>query len=667
MTFGGMVVMSNIEIRIEGIEATQATQFYKSERHLDAATAEGDNAVPLVAGKPLALRVYPDLSGHRGSKEHIRVCGELWYRSTEKDPWQRASVFPKHVLGQPANTIRRGDSRQSLNFRIPKEVAKEALWVRCRVWALSQAGRVDSDWFMSTFSFVETLPLRLRLYGVHYRGGGLDLPPPDLSAALDTLTLVRKTYPVPQVEVESYETFEFSGDLSEQSEGECGSAWRELLLLLSRLRIAGVWPIPYYALLPRGIPTQGYGGFGSPWGVGASVVGDQGAMAQELGHVFQRRHAPGQNAQHTDAHYPVYRSYASSSIGEYGFDPAIGCALSPRATHDFMSYGSNYWVSPYTYRALLEVFKAPMTKNPHAAKENSNQKPPDLYLHVGFRLGHDHRFELHSTLTLPDSPSSMPKDENSACRVELWDEEQRVVASQSVYHGGTYRSSSDAHYFFESIRCPPESRMLALRCCQRHDPVTWTIPQNELDVQLVDSERRPPNTWWEGVVDLRWHLVADKLDRLMFLLRYTWDGGRNWQPVNIGLAWRSCRVDLDRLPGGEDCRFQILASTTLQTATAETVPFRVRRKPRRARIYGGRQPRRLCRGGVLELAGVAHSPDGFASDSELVWTSNRQGHLGMGAHLMIYDLAAGDHEITLTAPDGVGGRAQDRSVVYVEH
>src|SRR6266540_5339833 len=45
---------------IEGIEATQATQFYRSARHLEAAAAEPDNAVPLIAGKPLAIRVYPD-------------------------------------------------------------------------------------------------------------------------------------------------------------------------------------------------------------------------------------------------------------------------------------------------------------------------------------------------------------------------------------------------------------------------------------------------------------------------------------------------------------------------------------------------------------------------------------------------------------------------------
>jgi hypothetical protein len=165
-------------------------------------------------------------------------------------------------------------------------------------------------------------------------------------------------------------------------------------------------------------------------------------------------------------------------------------------------------------------------------------------------------------------------------------------------------------------------------------------------------------------VDLRWEVSSEREDRPAIYLRYSPDGGRSWHPVSAEPEGPRSRVDLDRLPGGDDCRLQVIASTVLETAVAETPPFRVRRKPRVAMIAGGSAPR-THRGPLLELIGTAYSPDGFAAEEDLVWNSDLQGRLGQGSHLLTPGLVAGAHRITLSAPDGLGGETRAETVIRV--
>ena len=67
----------------------------------------------------------------------------------------------------------------------------------------------------------------------------------------------------------------------------------------------------------------------------------------------------------------------------------------------------------------------------------------------------------------------------------------------------------------------------------------------------------------------------------------------------------------------------------------------------------------------LELAGCAHSPDGCADEDELQWFSSMQGYLGSGTHLIANNLIAGEHLITIVAPDGCGDRCRAEYLVFV--
>ncbi len=269
-----------------------------------------------------------------------------------------------------------------------------------------------------------------------------------------------------------------------------------------------------------------------------------------------------------------------------------------------------------------------------------------------------------SGLTLPGPPIESDGDATSY-RLELWDQEDHVLSARTIRRRGGHPEPGTELHLLESIPFATAARRLAFLCCARRDPVVFEIPRSELKVALVAPASGPPGQTWEGIVDLRWEVTCENPEGLVFFLRYSCDGGMTWQPVNLGFEWRSCQVDLDHLPGGEDCRFQVIASTILQTATAETVSLRVRRKPRRAMIAGCRTMRCAGEGFALQLTGTAHAPDGLAEESELTWSSSLQGPLGTGSYLTVHNLAAGAHEIMLTAPDGLGGQTRDRTVVRV--
>src|SRR5262245_15675260 len=53
------ILRSLLPLHIDGIEVTQAIQYYKSYKHLtDPADIKPDNSIPLIAGKPALVRVY---------------------------------------------------------------------------------------------------------------------------------------------------------------------------------------------------------------------------------------------------------------------------------------------------------------------------------------------------------------------------------------------------------------------------------------------------------------------------------------------------------------------------------------------------------------------------------------------------------------------------------
>jgi hypothetical protein len=125
-------------------------------------------------------------------------------------------------------------------------------------------------------------------------------------------------------------------------------------------------------------------------------------------------------------------------------------------------------------------------------------------------------------------------------------------------------------------------------------------------------------------------------------------------------------IDLGLLPGGERCRLQVVAAAGLRTTLAETAAFAVARKPLRAHILSPAAGTRVPSGAPVLLDALGYSPDVGTVDLETaLWTSSRDGRLGIGRRLLVNQLTPGEHRIRLRAAMD-GQELADDVVITVE-
>jgi hypothetical protein len=169
----------------------------------------------------------------------------------------------------------------------------------------------------------------------------------------------------------------------------------------------------------------------------------------------------------------------------------------------------------------------------------------------------------------------------------------------------------------------------------------------------------------EEVIRLEWK-PAQKEPPLTYLLRYSHDGGETWRAVAADLTEPRCAVNLDLLPGGEDCRFQVVASSGIRTTVTESDPFAVPVKPVQAHILEPQPDAVYREGEAVVLRGGGFSPDHETTRfDEVSWRSSLEGHLDVGYELAVATLSPGRHRITLSVPDGLGGEATAGAFIEV--
>jgi hypothetical protein len=153
-----------------------------------------------------------------------------------------------------------------------------------------------------------------------------------------------------------------------------------------------------------------------------------------------------------------------------------------------------------------------------------------------------------------------------------------------------------------------------------------------------------------------------------FILRYSNDGGATWRAVAADLTEPQHVVNLDLLPGGAKCMFQVIASSGIRSSVAATKPLEVPRKPRKAYILSpANSGMTFKQGEGVVLLGGGFSPDFETTNFEdVVWTSDRDGVIGTGYEVIVHTLSVGRHKISIDFPDGLGGEASATVFVTIK-
>ncbi len=536
------------DLNIQDAEITQAIQHFKSADHLDAANVFPDNSIQLVANKPTVVRLYIDYDNNSGLPPISRVSGEIEIMSGGVLQTITAlnTIVPRRVT-----TIDRGNVGHTLNFLIPDSVSVGMTSFKAKVFDTTDTTQFSGE-FQRPLNFTAIPALPVIAIGVKYTGNDVndgatdaDLEAPLMSDFVTVFGFTDKVFPIPNVNITSYDTIEYDKDIeSDISSGGCDK-FGDLLDVLDDFQ--GDSSDIVYGMVNSGVNTGSVGGCGRS-GVAAGRINGQGTAAHELGHALGRQHAPCDNVTrcaepaNTDGDYPNYSGYDSDSIGEYGFDGTGPNVRSPATSHDFMGYSGGRWVSPYTYKALFSRIPATfssasaalITQSSTAAFRTTSdnewirKKSPTLFLRLDIEKNRELKF--HPSFIF-DSYPKPHGDSKTDFSLVFMDKNGKSIRSVCLYSdtGCSCCGCNNAPKFplelRQAVSLPDDAYALAIFECEEELFRKEIDIPPKLDVSCTDSENKK-----SPYLNLTWKLNPNsKEDNYTYLVQWqdrfgTWRG-----------------------------------------------------------------------------------------------------------------------------------------------
>jgi hypothetical protein len=645
------------------------------------------NSVPLVALKALVVRVYPHVvSGFRlggGTLEGARVTGEvvlsvgnrIVYRADptrasarvgrlanlDRDLWDSEFEAPGGAGRFAAELV---DINSPLNFVIPAWYCRAGrAVVTARVWILGvggfQRGGSASQW--QRIEFLDVGAPKLLLVRVNWTDSAGTTTSPTDAQMLATVRIAERMLPFPYFQTAILSTEESSSGafaLGATSTGGCNVAWDQLVADLGVVQIFtalfGLGSLVMGMVPTAAIPaaaTSFVAGCGRA--AGGCFVGYQTPFAHELGYLYGRNHVAVAGDPNVDTAYPNYGGSAKS-IGETGIDTGTSppTLFAPSRWDDLMSYDANRWISPYTYQAFLDE----RGRHETASADPALVRPLFVF---SVRFHRDQDLEVRRGVRL-DAAGEVPRHfENafSPLSVDVLGRHGEVLLTHHCRyvpaHGCGCRDCAE-----QDARREPYLDL--------HEAVEWPEGASGLAFHR-DGETlkrieagEPPSLEVRGPERVDERLVLRIVTNhprggVSTLVLFSGDDGEHWLPVALDPPGELA-VDPERLPGGENCRFRVIATAELESAVAETEPFELPPAPRRVHVLSPDDGETLPAGPVALSAGVEgwHDP---LSPEAVRWRSDVAGDLGAGYDLTA-ELGTGRHRISVIAPDGLGGEAQ---------
>jgi hypothetical protein len=640
---------------VHGIEFTQAIQELQTIDELqDDLEDDGKPPVPMIAGKPAAMRIYFD-EVDQTTNRTVEVSGEV-----------EGTETVTMTTGCDAEERRKQEvGCKSVDFYF---TPPEGEWeVTVNVY--------DDDALVEHYDFelesVETNPLKIVGVDVCDKDLGF-FGPWDCWRAWklwDIREYIVNTFPG-DVEF-SYHT----GMITNDTDNAGMAWWTSVVLELQAMRIFDGLPEGFYhgAVRPTvGNTTSGIGGVGiKNGGAGASrtaysvkfmdgsqfnEVGPR-VMAHELGHNFGFEHVSSgsENCFGSPTDTGPYPGDAPF-IEEVGFNVAESKALPPDDYADVMSYCGPSWVSVYTYNTILDQFTAAPAGPAQSASTGSG---PSWFVSGFIDEG---AVDLQPVFTMEAAP--IPSD-GGDYSIEVKNAGGSVIASHAFTPLEAEWAELAAPGLF-TLLIPVEADAASISIV---GPGSEELASRGLggDVPVVTVQAVvAPEAEAGGGLDISWEVEDADDSEHSFILEYSTDGGVSWTTLEAALKGPGITVDIDRLPGSAQSKVRVLASDGANTGVGESGVFEVPVKLPQGEITSPSDDSVFRSGRLAWLQARAFDQDdGFLDDDSVDWSSSRDGALGTGSSLPVYDLTEGTHTITMTAEDSDGNEVTDSIQVTV--
>ncbi|GAB4222871.1 MAG: hypothetical protein Kow0062_21730 [Acidobacteriota bacterium] len=670
------LVETEVQSGIDSVEFTQAIQEWQTLGDLKAGLdPDREPPVPLVAGKPTAVRVYfKEVSAPRRLQAQFEIPGVTVQH--------RPVVLMPNCSPDDQRRERKGCRSTTFYLNAPPGTWDATITISDAFFRVIEEHRFP----LSSRDADELVLRSVAVCDSRDPSGTWKCAPRDrLDHIIDFLA---KTAPTASVRVSDsghtvrrdVRRYDADGD-GTLSPGEMDPWWRDTVSEIGDLygywdRFLGRAGVQRYyygmirANLPGGtggmadgIPSRGAASRISAFRLGRQTHDE--IVAHETGHMLGRRHTGTAQPQATASPPGCYSLAADSKTDwpwadnlirsglatlEVGYDVVARKAIAPETHFDWMSYCTPRWVSPYSYRRAMEALGA-------------GEAPA--------RPGEDGTFWLIGG-TIRESGVEFaplftragigPADAGAGThRIEVRDAGDLVLVTRrftprEVQAEDPEREIVGPPRFFELVPVRPGAVRLVVL-----DDAGVEIGSLPLEGTAPTVAVLSPATGdsWDAVHEIRWSIddpdSADHWSRI----EYSHDDGVTWSGLATIGNETSLRVDSAALAGSTGSgRVRVLVSDGVNTGEAISGPFSVARKLPSIEIVAPQPGMAFADGDLVQLRAIAFdADDGFLDGASVVWTSDLAGEIGTGAQLSMTTLEPGIHEITATATDGDGQSA----------
>ena len=699
-----------VGIGIQGLEVTQAIQYYRADAHLtDPADRAPNNAVTLIAGKPAWVRVYlrsllVEIGNVTGTLEVSRRQLGFFYA-----PIATLSPRPPGVAtarNNPPYAVERGTLSYTLNFLIPADLMCGHLRLRAHVHAPGGYSAERTEYFDVTLQQT----LRVRGIMVGYNGPSntapgapnLTLPAPTLANLQTTSAWTLLTFPVQSVATYGNAgTITWNRPLTDPATnpGGCSLNWIALNAAVQAQRIAdGNLPnVLYYGLMANGIPMGPVGGCNSG-GVSTGPNGNGVTMAHELGHACGLGHGPCGTP--GDPSYPAYEPYDPAStpqaaIGEYGLDISSGVIKSPAMFKDLMSYCGPKWISLYHYGRLTNNGSLAPARVcvDHFWWRNEvrlycEKCPPDDPFQIDLRpvvinpepvisligiVHAENQIEIKSAMRL-EAVREVQNGSATELIAELVGAEGQVLADAPLYslraesQGGCgcgESSHSRYPFLFQGFLTDLEAGVL-LRL-RRGDQEMWSRRAPASQPQTVSFKARVAKGQGrrgekkEDQILVEWQIESAGEQQPEAWLQWSNDRGKTWRALATGLHAASTALEVGLVPSGR-VLLRLLASDGFYATASRPVAVQIPKRGPAVSVLAPRPEETSAAGEDMRLFGVATRSNGEpAADKNARWLLDGKA-VGRGLDLFITAPPAGEHNLTLAV--SADGKKAEHSIKF---
>ncbi len=642
-----------------------------------------DEEIVHVANRRTVVRVYPWVEGGPDFRSQHGVRAQLWVSAGGVnygpiEPERRGvSVYPSAVLEDL-----RSDSYRSWNFVLPPEVTALAAGAEQGTFSLTVGINPFGTGFAPECGSCRDDNIAY-LYGNQVQHVGLTndyaftfrphlveadveqedesilhLPRPSESQLANTIRSLYQVMPIADgargIRVMPSRDVDWSGTWEEEG-------WDQDVFLIANYlpggEAAAAPPNDYYAFLyynPGG--CGGHSPVPSPFFRSGVCGGPLFIEAHELTHAIGSHHAGfGHNTAGGGGYDPDYPgNHGQVEPDSWGFDvynqriyPPVQSTGVDGETHCYMSYGSNMWVSRYTWNRVAGNLGSPLVGMGAAMAPPSLLAPAkraDILGFVAFRG----LLDGAGILDLEPFVASYPPTQapgNGIYELEFYDVGNTLLANHLPRLMSSQDNAVAGNMFAEAIALPVGWSEMRLRT-NGTVTQTWQRSANPPTVAITSpaSGFQWANT---GNVTVTWNAGDADGDALTYRVFGQQTNANELFTLANGLTTPSFTLDLATLPAGGDWALIVEASDGLDRTYSAFATGYVAPMPPQVMIIQPPDNSVHVAGTKVPAAGMFSDLQGEVSPGNMVWSLDGN-YVGSGTTFDVPDIPAGNHVLTLT-------------------